>query len=318
MLPGVILLNDLWKILAIISFSLVLFTGVSLSQENINENVGTRGLGFLKIGVGAEAIGMGESHVAQSHNLFSSYWNPAGLSLMQRAQLGFMHNRWFEGINYEFIGYVHPLSTLGVLATSFSYLSFGELERRDANGELQGHFRPYDLALVFSYGKKFTSNFAAGVNLKFLREQIDDKKAQAIAFDFGGRYDVPKSQLTLGVNLQNFGTKVKFVEESFDLPLNLKLGAAYRLFEESIAITTDLNYPWDNDVNIGFGIEYTPITLFHLRSGYRYSWGGNDLGVVSGLTAGLGLSIKSYQIDYAFVSFGKLGPTHRVSVLANF
>lgn len=311
-------MNYLRKILAIISFSLVIFTGVSLSQENINENVGTRGLGFLKIGVGAEAIGMGESHVAQSHNLFSSYWNPAGLSLMQRAQLGFMHNSWFEGINHEFIGYVHPLGTLGVLATSFSYLSFGELERRDASGELQGSFRPYDLALVFSYGKKFTSNFAAGINLKFLREQIDDKKAQALAFDFGGRYDVPKSQLTLGVNLQNFGTKVKFVEESFDLPLNLKLGAAYRLFEESIAITTDLNYPWDNDVNLGFGLEYTPITLFHLRSGYRYSWGGNDLGVVSGLTAGLGLSIESYQIDYAFVSFGKLGPTHRVSVLANF
>ena len=311
-------MNYLWKILAIISFSVVVFPGVSLSQENINENVGTRGLAFLKIGVGAEAIGMGESHVAFAHNLFASYWNPAGLSLMQRAQLGFMHNSWFEGINHEFIGYVHPLGTLGVVATSFSYLSFGELERRDASGELKGNFRPYDLALVFSYGRKFTSDLAMGVNMKFLREQIDDKKAQAIAFDFGGRYDVPNSQLTLGVNLQHFGTKVKFVEESFDLPLNLKFGVAYRLLDNSIAVAADLNHPWDNDVNIGLGIEYTPITLFHLRSGYRYSLGGNELGVVSGLTVGLGLSIESYQIDYAFVSFGQLGLTHRVSVLANF
>lgn len=311
-------MNYLWKILAIISFSVVVFPGVSLSQENINENVGTRALGFLKIGVGAEAIGMGESHVAFAHNLFASYWNPAGLSLMQRAQLGFMHNSWFEGINHEFIGYVHPLGTLGVVATSFSYLSFGELERRDASGELKGNFRPYDLALVFSYGRKFTSDLAMGVNLKFLREQIDDEKAQAIAFDFGGRYDVPNSQLTLGVNLQHFGTKVKFVEESFDLPLNLKLGMAYRLLDNSIAVAADLNHPWDNDVNIGLGMEYTPITLFHLRSGYRYSLGGNELGVVSGLTVGLGLSIESYQIDYAFVSFGQLGLTHRVSVLANF
>ena len=311
-------MNYLWKIFAIISFGMLIFPGVSSSQENINENVGTRGLGFLKIGVGAEAIGMGESHVAQADNLFASYWNPAGLSMMQRAQLGFMHNRWFEGINHEFIGYVHPLSTFGVVATSFSYLSFGELERRDADGNLGKPFRPYDLALVFSYGRKFTSDFAAGVNLKLLREQIDDKKAQAIAFDLGGKYDVPHTKLTLGVNFQNFGTKIKFVEESFALPLNLKVGMAYGLLDNSLAIAADLNHPWDNDVNLGFGIEYTPIKLFHLRSGYRYSLGGNDLGAVSGLTAGLGLSIESYQIDYAFVSFGKLGPTHRVSVLANF
>jgi len=299
-------------------FNLLIFSGVSLSQDDINENVGTRGLGFLKIGVGAEAIGMGESHVAQAHNLFASYWNPAGLSLMQRAQLGFMHNSWFEGINHEFVGYVHPLGGFGVVATSFSYLSFGELERRDASGELKGNFRPYDLALVLSYARKFASDLAMGANLKFLREQIDDKKAQAIAFDFGGRYDVPNTQLTLGVNLQHLGTKVKFVEESFDLPLNLKVGMGYRLLDNSFAVAADLNRPWDNDVNIGLGIEYTPITLFHLRSGYRYSLGGNDLGAASGLTAGLGLSIESYQIDYAFVSFGQLGQTHRVSVLANF
>jgi hypothetical protein len=93
---------------------------------------------------------------------------------------------------------------------------------------------------------------------------------------------------------------------------------AYRLIGNSIAVAADLNHPWDNDINIGLGIEYTPITPFHLRSGYRYSLGGNDLGVISGLATGLGFSIESYQIDYAFVSFGKLGPTHRVSVLANF
>jgi hypothetical protein len=197
-------------------------------------------------------------------------------------------------------------------------LSFGELERRDASGELKGNFRPYDLALTFSYARKFTPDLAMGINMKFLREQIDDEKAQAVAFDFGGRYDVPNTQLTFGFNLQHFGTKVKFVEEAFDLPLNLKAGIAYGLLDNSLTVTADLNRPWDNDINIGLGIEYTPITMFHLRSGYRYSLGGNDLGVVSGLTAGLGLSIESYQIDYAFVSFGELGPTHRVSVLANF
>ena len=311
-------MNKIWMVLTILIFSIVIFPSSLFAQAEIHSKVGTRGLGFLKIGVGAEAIGMGESHVAGAHDLYATYWNPAGLSQIQRAQLGFMHNGWFEGINHEFIGYVSPFGTFGVIAVSFSFLSYGELERRDANGNDLGYFRPYDLGVVLSYSRRFTSSIALGVNTKFLYEQIDDANARALAFDVGGRYDVPDTSLSFGVNLQNFGTKVKFKEEYFELPLNLKLGASYEMLDNALTFAVDVNRPIDNDVTLGFGFEYTLVEWFHLRSGYRYSVGGNDLGAASGLTGGLGVSIESYQIDYAFVSFGKLGPTHRISVLANF
>ena len=53
---------------------------------------------FLKIGVGAKAIGMGESQVADADDLYAIYWNPAGLAQLQRPQLGLMHNEWFDGL----------------------------------------------------------------------------------------------------------------------------------------------------------------------------------------------------------------------------
>jgi len=295
---------------------------VSPAQVDINENAGTRSMGFLKIGVGAKAIGMGSSHVANASDLFASYWNPAGLSQMQRSQFGFMYNRWIEDINYGYIGYAHPSAGLGVIATSIAYLSYGELDGFDISENNEpvptGKFRPFDLAVILSYSRKFTPELALGINAKWLREQIDKKNASAYAFDIGGLYLLPGSNLTLGANLQHLGTKVKFIEEPFSLPVNLKLGIAYKLLDDNLIMAVDLNKPADDDVNLSFGMEFALIEMLYLRTGYRYSLDGNDLGTASGLTAGFGASIESYRIDYAFVHFGKLGDTHRVSVLANF
>ena len=76
---------------------------------DIHPNAGTRAMPFLKIGIGARAIGMGESQVADASDLYASYWNPAGLARVKRPQIGLMHNEWFEGINHEFFGFVNLL-----------------------------------------------------------------------------------------------------------------------------------------------------------------------------------------------------------------
>lgn len=301
-------------IIAVLLFAITVFPRVSLGD--INKNAGTRAMSFLKIGVGAEAIGMGESHVAAANDLYSSYWNPAGLSHIQRSQFGFMHNQWFEDIKHEYIGYVQPLGGLGVIGTSILYLSYGEIQGRDENGQETNKFRPYDLALVFSYGRGLVGDSTVGFNAKWIREQIDKENAQVYAFDIGVLYPVGKSGLIFGLNLQNFGTKAKFVKESFELPTNLKLGLSYKL-REPFMITADLNRPADDDINIGIGAELKIANLLRLRGGYKYSLGGNDLGVVSGLTTGLGVTVEGFQIDYAFANYGKLGSVHRVSLIAN-
>ena len=285
---------------------------------DIHENAGTRAMSFLKIGVGARAISMGESQVADASDLYATYWNPAGLTRLQRPQLGLMHNEWFEGINHQFIGFAQPLGGAGTIGGSLIYLTFGELERRNERGEQEGEFRPYDLALILSYARRFGPAFSLGVNAKWAREKIDTESAQVIAFDVGGLYAIPDSALSLGFNVQNLGTKAKFVEESFSLPVNVKVGAAYKLLDDAFTVAADVNRPSDNDFNLGIGMAYTASNLIHLRTGYKYKIGGNDLGTASGITSGFGLTVEGFQIDYAFVSFGKLGPVHRFSLISNF
>jgi hypothetical protein len=303
----------------VLAIGIILYTvSIDCTAKEIHENAGTRGAQLLKIGVGAKAVGMGESYVAAADDVYAAYWNPAGLSHVETSQLGFMHNEWFEDIRYEFLGYVQPIRDLGTLAGSLSYVSMGELDKTDETGKEIGQFRPYDILLGLSFGKRLNNAISVGINAKFLREKIDVEKAQAFAVDFGGLYFVPNSSLILGVNVQHIGTKMKFVEESFSLPVNLKLGAAYRLIDGALTFAVDANRPADNNPNMGLGAEYKMMGIVNLRAGYRYTIGGNDLGTASGLRAGIGVEIKDYKFDYAFVPYGELGQAHRISLVASF
>ena len=287
-------------------------------NTDIHENAGTRAMTFLKIGIGAKAMGMGESHVAATDDLYASYWNPAGLARIQQPQLALMHNEWFAGINHQFIGFALPVGDIGTVGASANYLSFGELQGRDRDGNETTIFRPYDLALIVSYANAVTSNLAFGANAKFLREQIADESGTGIAFDFGGLYTFPELPLALGFNAQHVGPRVRFVEEAFGLPFTFRFGAAYQPWSDAFMLTADVVRPSDNDITTGVGAAYTIADILQLRTGYKYKLGGNDLGGTSGLTGGFGLTLRRFQIDYALVPFGVLGLTHRFSLVANF
>ena len=307
-----------WVVLAAMA---ILWAAASTEcvATKIHENAGTRGAQLLKIGVGAKAVAMGESYVAAADDVYAAYWNPAGLIHVETNQFGFMHNEWFEDIRYEFLGYVQPVGALGTLAGSVSYVSMGELERTDDNGErIDAPFHPYNILMSLSLGRQLGSNVSVGVNAKFLREKIDEEKAQAFAVDLGVLYLVPDSGLILGMNVQHLGTRMKFIDEEFSLPVNVKTGAAYRLIDGALTLAADVNRPVDGYMNMGLGAEYKIMGIMNLRAGYRYIAGGNPLGTAAGLRSGIGVEIRDYKIDYAFVPYGELGQAHRVSLVASF
>lgn len=53
---------------------------------------------------------------------------------------------------------------------------------------------------------------------------------------------------------------------------------------------------------------------YFLRVGYQGSLENNQIGGLTGFTAGAGLRIGPVRLDYAFVPYGDLGTSHRVSV----
>ena len=283
---------------------------------------GTTGATFLKIGVGASSVGMGEAFVAVADDANTIYWNPARLINISQPEITAMHNEWFENIRYEFLGYVQPTRKYGNFGIGFILLHMGKITRakEDEQGLYAGKagtFSVSDKSFILAYGRKITDDISSGISLKIIQQINADVKGAGIAFDLGCLYKMPVDNLMAGLNIQNIGPAIKMGVERFALPLNIKLGFSYKIRQSSL-LTIDLNQSIDNYLNIGLGSEYWIKNIFALRLGYKYQSGANDLGSLSGLRVGCGFRWGDYGIDYAFVPYGDLGNTHRISLQAKF
>jgi len=281
---------------------------------------GTTGAQFLKIGLGARPVAMGSVYTGIADDVNAIYWNPAGLAQISGKELTTQHIAWFQDINYEYIGYAHNLGNLGTAGIMVNYLYIDDLEKRTYDTDTpDGYFKASDLAVSLAGGRKLNEKLSLGANLKYIRQQIDIEKAEGFAFDLGGLYNV-NDKLKIGLAIQNLGTEIKFVSEGDPLPLNIKLGAGYKLLNDQLTLGLDVNYPIDNEINFALGAEYAlklgGISL-PLRVGYNTKV-ISDLGALAGLGTGLGIGINRLAFDFAWVPYGDLGHTFRVALKMKF
>ncbi|MFH1957063.1 MAG: PorV/PorQ family protein [bacterium] len=272
---------------------------------------GTSGAQFLKIGVGARAVAMGEAYAGMEGDINSIYWNPAGLSRIGTSQTSFSHTAWFQNINCENLTAGYPAAS-GFMALGIHYLAAGKIDKYDNLGEPAGEsYAPVDMSAAVAYSKKM-KNVSIGANLKYISSNIDGENAAALGADIGGM--CKKNKLNIGLAVQNLGTKMKFVKDEFSLPLNIKLGGAYK-FGRCLTAALDFNLPNDNDFRINTGVEYSKKCaenlVVALRTGYKTNTKGLDAS--DGLSAGFGLRYGECQMDYAWVPYGDLGVSHRIS-----
>ncbi|MGM0607680.1 MAG: hypothetical protein ACQESP_04580 [Candidatus Muiribacteriota bacterium] len=79
---------------------------------------------YLRMGIGARALGMGGAFVAVSDDAYAAYWNPAGLAKLEATQSSFMHARLKMDRNFDFINYIDKNNEKNS-ALGFSIAKFG-------------------------------------------------------------------------------------------------------------------------------------------------------------------------------------------------
>lgn len=322
------------KKLNIILLGILVMAANASYAAKIHPKAGTTSAPFLKLGIGARAIAMGQSFVAVADDATAPEWNPAGTSSILYRQVVAMHHIHFQGISQDFVGYVNPSNkwTWAVAVRGLFYPN--DLERRSGLGEgipedplteFTDKFGGNDISFALNMSKKFQNGVNAGVNLKFIRQKIDVETGSTFAVDLGLLSDFPYyfgrpwENMSWGAVLQNLGPGIKFIERSYELPLNIKAGVAYRPMQDKLTVAFDYNHSIDNYPYISIGSEWNFYKMMTLRSGYRYKGHGNDLGALSGLSAGMGFSfLADSSLDYAFLPQGDLGNTHRISMKLSF
>ena len=126
-------------------------------------------------------------------------------------------------------------------------------------------------------------------------------------------------KLNIGLVVQNLGTTLKYITEECQLPLNIKIGTAYRPINNLILVL-DTTLPSDNELRIGLGGEYNYKinNTIGVSSRIGYNTITKDISGLKGISAGLGAKYRNYLIDYAFVPYGDLGLTHKISFGVRF
>jgi len=275
---------------------------------------GSAGLAFLKLGVGARAIAMGDAYTAVDGDASSVYWNPAAIIDVESVDITLMHTEWFQDIRYEYVGGVRSFGDYAIGAGIVG-LYMNDLERRvEPTADPIGHFRYFDFAVTGSYARRLTDHLDVGGSVKYLHETIADYSAKGVAVDLGGRYRIPGYDgLTAAVTVLNLGPRMKFIEEKFNLPVMYKVGAALDVpvdaLHGNLVIASDAVIPADGSTKVHFGMEYEYAEMIALRFGYRTGWDNQNV------SWGLGVKVRNFRIDYAMVPFySELGDTHRVSL----
>lgn len=304
--------------------SLIILTSVSSYAK-----VGTTGAEFLNTCLGARPSGMGNTFSAIADDINTVCWNPAGLILLTEKEASFTYTNLstvFDvsgaGNMYDgFLGYAQPLKNDDTAAISLQYQEQGKIAYTTESPEVIAEYNlGANYAAILSYAKKLSSSLNWGASFKFIQTKLWRETGHAYAVDLGGLYQSLNRKLTVGLSLQNTGTKLKMEdrEQADPLPQNLKLGMSYKLLgsnPHSLILGFDIDKPTASDSNVGLsiGTEYWFRGLIALRLGYL-----SKEGDVKGMTQGIGISYRGYQLDFANVPWGELGHVQRISLTIKF
>lgn len=272
------------------------------------------GLTFLKLGVGARAIGMGEAYSAVSDDASGIFYNPAGLSFARSNEVTLMHKNWAFGTTTEFVGSTLRLNEL-TLGFGINSTNVDGIEIREQPGPSQGTFGLHDLAISSSGSLRLDSSLSIGATAKFLYEKIYVDESSGAAFDLGLRYQyVPALSFALAVS--NVGFMSKLVNDATKLPSGMRGGASLsETLGDDLACTLAgdaLKVFDDEGLRLHFGGEIVYDALLALRLGYQFGY------EAKGISAGVGVRYGLLRFDYAYVPFSsQLGNTHTLALTLN-
>ena len=157
---------------------------------------------FLAIGIGADALGLGNAVAAQTGNVNSAYWNPAGLTKVTKwLEVGMMHSEYFAGIaKYDYLGLAHAIdekSTVGFSAIRFAVDDIPNTTQLiDNSGNINydniSTFTAADYAFLFSYARKLKiEGLSVGGNFKIIHRKVGDfAKSWGFGLDAGAQYQI--------------------------------------------------------------------------------------------------------------------------------
>jgi hypothetical protein len=315
--------------------AVVLFSAVCCQSAEIFEKVGTVGAQFLKIGVGARGVAMGEAFVAMDGDATCTYWNPAGIANIEDSQLSLSHGTWPAELSHEYATYIFSYGFIpGVLGISAVVLQMDPMPetteyRQDGTGY---SFDAGSMAFGLTYARMLTDRFSFGATVKWIHEGLADYSGETWAVDLGTIYNTGFRDIKIGMAFVNMGSGYTLIDggKESPMPIMFKVGSSMPLLDTAahgLVGAVEFNHPPDGAERLNVGGEYVlrrfaPKLELAIRGGYRFN---RD---EEGVTAGFGIKFPFFRvgllnkpsvwsIDYGYSDMGLLESSHKISLGAS-
>jgi len=264
---------------------------------------------FLLQPASARTAAIGQAFTAVADDPTAVATNPGGLTHGTHPVFAAMYDRLDTGIGMSDLAGSLPIGA-GVAGLSVSFLSFGSYDQRDVNGAMIGTDAPTEIAVDagFAVGHPAWMGIpgSSGVTVEMVKEGWGGPVGAAT---FGSVIPAGGG-LSLGWSAQHIGVP----RHGTTLPAMLNLGAAY-VHPAFLRLTTDAIYPVTTQrLIVAVGAEAVPDPRLALRAGYRWSLGNGSLTGLTGLSAGIGIRLMRFAVDYAVRPFGDLTISHTLSL----
>lgn len=302
------------------------------------QRAGTSVFTFLKIGVSARAVGMGEAVVALEQDAASVYYNPGTIAQFDQTEFSASRIQWPAEINYDYFSISRH-----IIGRHYAGFSFGILHMAPMMETTEylphgtgSYFVFQDRFVALTYGTRMTDRFSFGITLKQVEENLAGSIMKTAMLDMGTFYWTGFRSLRFSASLSHFGPQaqpegtfeknvldtdtgeektVTTEFESFSPPTVFRVGAAMDIWKtahQSILFSLQLNHPVDNAENISTGFEYNYGNMFFLRGGYKINKEEENASFGAGLIIPIG-KLK-LRIDYGFANFNHLSDPQRLSL----
>lgn len=231
-------------------------------------NVITTSVPFLSITPDSRSGALGDAGIALPPDANTPYWNPSKLAFVpNKSEISVSYTPWLSAlvpdINLSYLSGYYRIDDLSAASLSLRYFSLGDIQFTDQRGNNLREFRPNELALAGSYGRKLSDQFSIGLSLRYIRSNLtggtptagggsNPQPGNAVSGDISGYYNNEieifntTADLSFGLNMRNVGSKITYTNEAQRdfIPMNLGIGTYLNFHLDQyneIAIMADFN-----------------------------------------------------------------------------